>query len=207
MSQKGDAMKKIVGERVEATFDETTGSVVLYSNEGTLWRDWSKALEVNREYIRSIRIAEGRMYLPENASGIGDGNFLFAMFGGLTNVESIDLKGTDTSRVTDMGYMFNSCKNLTHLDLSSFDTSRVTDMNGMFYDCGSLTDLDLSSFDTSSVTDMNGMFCKCQRLVGLDLKGFNTSNVTDMSFMFDGCSNLVNLNLSDSDTSSVINMR
>ena len=48
----------------------------------------------------------------------------------LKNLKSIDLKGLDTSQVTDMGGMFGFCSGLMVLDVSGFDTSQVTDMGG-----------------------------------------------------------------------------
>lgn len=99
----------------------------------------------------------------------------------------VDLRGLDTSAVTDMLNMFSSCISLKELDLSSFDTSNVTNMTDMFHNCFNLVELDLSTFDTSKVTDMTGMFDYCKRLVELDLSSFDTSNVTDMNDMFGHC--------------------
>ena len=75
-------------------------------------------------------------------------------------VETIDLSGLDTSKVTDMSDMFHGCK-AENIDLSSFDTSKVEDMEGMFYGCKA-ENIDLSSFNTSKVTDMSGMFDGCE---------------------------------------------
>ena len=56
-----------------------------------------------------------------------------------SDLESINLKGLDTSNVITMRYMFYDCEGLTSLDLSNFDTSKVTYMSNMFYNCGSFT--------------------------------------------------------------------
>lgn len=79
-------------------------------------------------------------------------------------VESLDLSGLDTSRVTDMSCMFRGCERLECVDLSSFDTSRVTNMNAMFEGCSSLRGLDLSGFDASQVKRMKAMFRGCTSL-------------------------------------------
>ena len=119
------------------------------------------------------------------------------------SVVEASFKGSNTSNVTDMGYMFNDCTNLTSLDLSSFDTSMVTKMTTMFYNCSSLKSLDVSNFVTSKVTKMNGMFRGCIGLKSLDVSNFDTSKVTDMGYMFRDCSGLKSLDLSGWDTSNV----
>ena len=105
-------------------------------------------------------------------------------------LQSVDLSGLDTSKVTSMFGMFGGCSSLASLDLSSFDTSKVTGMSNMFYGCSSLASLDLSSFDTSSAASMSFMFSGCSSLASLDLSSFDTSKVTGMSNMFYGCSSL-----------------
>ena len=130
------------------------------------------------------------------------------MFGGFTNLETIDFGGCfDTSNVTYMSSMFLCCSSLTALDVSGFDTANVTLMSEMFYSCSSLTELDVSGFDTANVTDMGWMFEGCSNLTALDLSGFDTANVTLMSGMFEGCSNLTALDLSGFDTANVTDMR
>ncbi len=129
------------------------------------------------------------------------------MFGGFTNLETIDFGGCfDTANVTDMSYMFHGCYNLTELDVSGFDTANVTDMHNMFFACSNLTALDLSGFDTANVTDMSEMFRECRSLTALDVSGLDTANVTDMGYMFDGCSSLTALDVSGFDTANVTNM-
>ena len=120
------------------------------------------------------------------------------MFGGFTNLETIDFGGCfDTANVTDMRNMFLCCYNLTELDLSGFDTANVTDMSDMFSGCSSLTALDVSGFDTANVTDMGWMFQDCSRLTALDVSGFDTANVTEMGYMFYGCDKLTQLECTD----------
>ena len=129
------------------------------------------------------------------------------MFGGFTNLETIDFGGCfDTANVTNMGWMFYGCSNLTELDLSGFDTANVTDMAAMFYGCNSLTTLDVSGLDTANVTDMGWMFAWCRSLTALDLSGFDTANVTDMGWMFNCCNNLTALDVSGFDTANVTGM-
>ena len=128
------------------------------------------------------------------------------MFSANVALETLDLSGVDTSKVTDMGMMFAYCKTLTTLNLSGFDTSKVRNMAGMFTHCETLTTLDVSGFDTSNVTDMGDMFHGCRALTTLDVSGFDTSKVMDMGFMFNLCHALTTLDVSGFNTSEVTYM-
>ncbi len=129
-------------------------------------------------------------------------------FEGFANLESLDLSGLDSSKVTSMHATFSGCKSLESLDLSKFDTADVTDMFFMFEDCSSLKTLTLPEvFNTSNVTDMRHMFFNCSALESLSLSDkFDTSRITDMSGMFSGCESLESLDLSMLDTSKVTDM-
>ena len=48
------------------------------------------------------------------------------MFGGCTNLTSLDLNGFDTSNVTDMNYIFRECKKLLSLDIRTFNVGDAT---------------------------------------------------------------------------------
>ena len=193
-----------VGNNVTATFDSSTGAIKFYSNGGTLWSDWIEKGGFDRNDIKSIKVESGIVFLPADSSGYL--NNKFRMFGGLRNLTDLDLRGFDSTNVTNMQAMFYQCFSLTNLDLSSFDTSNVTNMQEMFSYCISLTNLDLSNFDTSNVTTMKSMFDECRSFTNLDLSSLDTSNVTDMSAMFGGCRGLTDLNLKTFDTSNVTDM-
>ncbi|MCR5294283.1 MAG: DUF285 domain-containing protein, partial [Lachnospiraceae bacterium] len=141
--------KIVVGDGVTATFDADTGAVEFTSQNGELWRDWVNRLGVSISEIKTIKVSSGTVYLPADSSGYYYDEYnnknMYYLFGGLSNLNSLDLSSFDTSNVTDMQSMFRGCNSLTNLDLSSFDTSNVTDMSNMFYGCRSLTNLDLSS--------------------------------------------------------------
>lgn len=121
-----------------------------------------------------------------------------------SSIVSAKIKKTVIAKTTSRA--FYDCDRLQSVDLSGFDTSKVTGMSCMFYGCSSLSSLGLSSLDTSSVTDMTGMFVNCSSLSSLDLSGLDASHVTGMSSMFYGCSSLASLDLSSFDTSKVISM-
>ena len=128
------------------------------------------------------------------------------MFYGCSSLTSLDVSGLDTSRVSNMSGMFDNCKNLTSVNVSGFDTLLVTNMYRMFAFCSSLTSLDVSGFDTNNVTNMGMAFANCSSLTELDVSKFDTSNVTNMDYIFGGCSGLTKLDVSGFDTSKVTNM-
>lgn len=132
------------------------------------------------------------------------------MFNGFSSLKKIDLKGLDTSNVTDMNSMFCFCENLTYDEiretLSALDTSNVTDMNSMFGGCLGITDFDMGFLDTSMVRNMQSLFAKCENLKSVNLSNSDTGNVMSMASMFNGCSCLEEVNLSNLDTSKVSDM-
>ena len=129
------------------------------------------------------------------------------MFYGMSGLTSLNIRGFDTSKVTDMSYLFAGCSKLSLLDVSGFDTSNVTNMEGMFNGLASALVLDVSSFNTSNATNMRSMFAGCASLYELNVSGFDTANVTDMSGMFQSCSSLFILDLSNFDMTKVTSIR
>lgn len=158
---------------------------------GTLEDSYIPWLFKDKSGITKIKI-EGTIHAGKSAQ---------QLFDGFSNVESMDLRGLDTSKVTSMYNMFADCKNLKSLDLSGFDTSHVTNMQNMFWYCSSLTSLNLKGFDTSQVTTTYAMFQGCSSLTSLNLSDFETPNITDTHNMFYGCSRLESLDVSKFDTS------
>ena len=195
-----------VGDRVSASFDEATGAVAFYSNNGTLHGNWVDELEVDRNDITSIEVADGTVFLPEDARGVveDDEDWYYQFFGGLENLETFVASGFDTSYVRDMGYMFVYCRSLERLDLSRFDTSNVEQMYGMFQECYNLIEVDLSGFDTSKVEQMWQMFWDCHNLTELDLSSFSTPSLSgSIGHMFSNCHSLEKVDMSNFDTSNV----
>ena len=164
--------------------------------------------QVKIESFKKVGIDSGHSLVigTSKQKVIYDGTSLTNAFSQST-YENIDLKGLDTSKVTNMQDMFEWCDSLTTLDVSNLDTSNVTIMNGMFDGCRSLTALDVSNFDTSKVTLMDNMFHRCCSLTALDVSNFDTSNVTNMGGMFSWCESLTTLDVSNFNTSKVTNMR
>ena len=198
-----------IGTGCSYTLDDS-GKLTIRPTDGVsgemapIYKVWYDALPGEGDRLKAVRsvVVERGVSAPEDSRGL---------FKGLKLMESIDLSGLDTSRVTDMGDMFSGCSSLTSVDLSGLDTSKVTDMSNMFgfcygWTCHSLVSVNLSGLDTSRVTDMGGMFYGCSSLASLDLSGLDTSRVTTMSRMFCDCSSLASLDLSGWDTSQVTEM-
>jgi len=160
----------------EATIDGV--KYTTYMEGGSEGKKW--------EGVESIRFEEG----------VKSKDDLSKLFSSSYNLKSLDLKGLDTSNVTDMRSMFGACHNLPSLNMGSLDTSNVTNMSYMFSDCKSLTSLDLSSFDTSNVEKMVAMFAYCTSLTSVDMSSFDTSKLTDpdaMDDIFTYCKNLTSI--------------
>ena len=76
------------------------------------------------------------------------------MFARCYAIETVNLSGWNTSKVTSMKGVFDMSPptgispdySLKHVDLTGWDTSNVTTMENMFRNCEALTELDLSSF-------------------------------------------------------------
>ena len=148
--------------------------------------------------------AGGRLVLPENS---------YQLFSQLNSVTTLTFNIVpDTHFVKSMEEMFYYCNNLTSLDLRGFDTSNVTNMHGMFQDTPALETItfrdsasDINYFDTSNVTNMYAMFWRTA-VTSLDLGFFDTSNVTSMEQMFSEATSLTSLNVASFDTSKVTKM-
>ena len=112
--------------------------------------------------------------------------YLFYEYRGLSVNELISF--SDTSEVTNMGYMFNNCTRITNIP--QLDTSKATDMISMFRGCYYLTNI--PQLNTSNVKKMNYMFYDCHFLTTISL---DTSNVESMGYMFYNCYHLTTIDI------------
>ncbi|MBO6359194.1 BspA family leucine-rich repeat surface protein [Enterococcus casseliflavus] len=112
----------------------------------------------------------------------------------------VDLRGVDTSNITNMSQFFQDCSNLQTVNLSGLDVSNVTTFKNMFYECKKLTEANLSSLNSSKVNDMSYMFYNCYDLEKLSLTNVNTTSVQTMEKMFHNC--FIRKNISELDLSS-----
>ena len=147
--------------------------------------------------INLVVDASANILLNENSSD---------MFKDCSSLLTADLRGFNTSNVTNMSQMFRLCTKLTSVNVSSFVTSNVTNMGYMFIGDEKLQTLDVSGFNTSKVTSLEYTFSGCQVLENLDVTGFDTSNVTSMLGTFQYCYKLNSLDVTNFNTQKVTNM-
>lgn len=112
------------------------------------------------------------------------------------NLESLDVSGFDTAKVTNMSQMFYLCYKLTELDVSGFRTPLVTDMsymfacynwNGALYP-GHLTELNLADWAFTNVTSVAHMFDRQESLDDLTFpEETNFKSLTTMTYLFSHC--------------------
>lgn len=120
------------------------------------------------------------------------------------SVGKLDLRGLDTSGITNMTGMFYGSP-VTDLNVDGWDVSNVTTMHNMFYQ-SSLSNLDLSSWHPTKTTDFSAMFNSMGNLTSLKVDHLVTSAATDISGMFGYDLNLQNCDVSQWDTSNVTDM-
>lgn len=82
--------------------------------------------------------------------------YLFYCFNNLKSIEGLEY--FDTSNVTVMQSMFGGSSNLNSLDLSHFDTKNTTNILYMFQDCHNLKSLDISNFTIPDISNINAVF-------------------------------------------------
>ena len=96
-----------------------------------------------------------------------------------------------------MNQIFFDCEKLVELNIKGWDTSNVTDMSSMFAYCDNLEKIwGIEDINTHNVIDMNQLFYVCPSLIELDLSNWDTSNVVDMVGIFNYSRNIEELNLS-----------
>ena len=90
------------------------------------------------------------------------------MFYGCEALESLNLTGWNTEKVTNMKSMFGYCEKLTELDLTSFNTEKTENVEYMFQECKELTTIycndDWSVPNRPLLSD--GMFTNCEKIKG-----------------------------------------
>ena len=121
---------------------------------------------------------------------------LKSMFYSCKSLQSVSLKGLNTSNVTDISALFSGCSALPSIDLSGCDFSNVTDCSGMFKSCADLQSIDLSNLNLINVTTSYNMFSQCAKLTNINFTGCDFSKVTDSQSMFQQCNVLKTVNLS-----------
>ena len=92
---------------------------------------------------------------------------------------------TFTSKVTDVYGLFNGCSTLYRVNLSDSDTSGVSNFGYMFYNCKTLSNIN-GTIDMKSCTDYTNMFYGCGKLRNVKIKnppsGFNGGGLSSSQY-------------------------
>ena len=137
---------------------------------------------------------------------------LAGLFKDFETLTSINLKGLDTSEITDMSSLFENCYDLKSVDFNGVNTRNVRNMSKMFYHAGLhyFPDYDTGvgredqthnhrdnsenivisnmNFTTNKVENMSYMFSVCAvvDLSTTNMSSWNVEKVEDFSYMFAG---------------------
>ena len=170
-------LNKEITLKIPAAFKDKYGMLTRTFIEEKAFKDLQlKSLRLKIKFI------EGNdkykyVQIPQNCS---------EMFAGSDSITEIDLRGVDSSCVTNAWRMFWGCSGLESIIFGTFNTANIKSMEAMFMGCSELKNLDLTNFNTENVETMQSMFNFCLSLEQLDLCNFDTKKVTNMSYMFRG---------------------
>ncbi|MGO5079947.1 YSIRK-type signal peptide-containing protein, partial [Lactobacillus amylovorus] len=96
---------------------------------------------------------------------------------GNSGATSIDLRGFNFDKVTDLSSWFANMPNVKSIDLSGVDLSHVTNVDDMFYNDPNLESINLSGVKFGNVTNANAVFFKDPKLTNLDMSNVDLTNV------------------------------
>lgn len=116
---------------------------------------------------------------------------------GNSGATSIDLRGFNFDKVTDLSSWFANMPNVKSIDLSGVDLSHVTNVDDMFYNDPNLESINLSGVKFGNVTNANAVFFKDPKLTNLDMSNVDLTNVHGINAWFSGADNLANINFSN----------
>ena len=116
---------------------------------------------------------------------------------GNSGATSIDLRGINFDRVTDLSGWFANMPNIKSIDLSGVDLSHATNIDNMFYNNPNLESVNLSGVKFGNVRSANAVFYGDAKLTDVDMSGVDLSNVNGANAWFMGDSNLTTVDFSN----------
>lgn len=125
-----------------------------------------------------------------------------------TQLESIDVRGLDTSSINNMQGTFMNMPNLKSIILGGhFTTARVTSMNQMFNGDTQLSSIDVTKLQMGSVADIGAMFWKCSSLPAeTDFSSWDTHSLASaVNFLY--MTNVQKVNITGWNTVNLTNSR
>ena len=116
---------------------------------------------------------------------------------GNSGATSIDLRGINFDRVTDLSGWFANMPNIKSIDLSGVDLSHATNIDNMFYNNPNLESVNLSGVKFGNVTKAGAVFYGDAKLTDVDMSGVDLSHVNGANAWFMGDSNLTTVDFSN----------
>lgn len=156
---------------------------------GPLYKARYSEIVIDGEYIQDIRNLCSGLYsehvklVIKNADKIRN---MHGLFENSNNLRSIELEGTDTRNVEDIGHMFACCFKLKDLKVDKY-LVWLKDGSYMFAYCKSLKRVELKG--GKEIKDISGMFSGCKELEYLDISNFDVSNA-NTRYIIDDCDRL-----------------
>ena len=96
----------------------------------------------------------------------------------------VDLRGLDTSNVTNFQDVFEATNVLTGIDVTGWDVSKGTNFQGTFKSSQTPSITGLNTWNTESATDMRWMFYNMPQITEINIDDWNVGNVTNAQEMF-----------------------
>lgn len=105
------------------------------------------------------------------------GLFSQESYEGKATLKKIDLRGLDTSKLTNLNHLFYGQKELESINMEGIDTSNVTLMQSTFAHTPNLKEVKgLENLDTSNVKHMDSIFLN-SGIKNLDISNWNTKSL------------------------------
>lgn len=122
------------------------------------------------------------------------------LFGGMNELERLNLKCFNTKEVVDFSNMFADCHLLQDVSfLEKFNTPNAKNLSGMFSNCYWLKSIDFNNypnFRSNNLENFEKMFYGCKDLESVNMSPLDGSKITNIRQMFDGCGSISKLDLS-----------
>lgn len=106
------------------------------------------------------------------------GNSLYGAFSGKKFKGKVDLRGLDTSNITNFEAVLENMSGLTGLDVTGWDVSKGTNFYRAFKDNKTPSITGLQTWNTESATAMHYMFYNMPQITEINIDNWNVGNVT-----------------------------
>lgn len=107
-----------------------------------------------------------------------------------THLKGVTFGDKNAPNLENMERMFNNCQKLESVNISGFQSNKITTMDNMFGEDYKLTDVQIGPIDTSNATGMYAIFANCYGLQEVDLSFLNSSGARRTGETLRGCSSI-----------------